>query len=231
MRTRRIGLLGGMSWESTLEYYRLINERTAARLGGNYTAEVLLWSFNFGDILDLLAQDRSAEVGKQIEAGARGLAALGAELLVICTNSGHARAHALQEAAGIPVVHIADAVGAEMRRRGIRKAGLLGTIATMQGAFYRDHLLANWDIETTVPSQAVQERVHQIAIEEIACGKRLESSKQDLVNIANGLCRDGVILGCTELPLLVTQQDVNVPVFNTLSLHVDAIVERAIVEG
>ncbi len=228
MRTKRIGLLGGMSWESTLEYYRLINERTGARLGGNSTAEILLWSFNFGQILELLAQERSAEVGEQIAAGARGLADLGAELLVICTNSGHARAHALQEAAGIPVVHIADAVGAEMRRRGIQKAGLLGTIATMQGTFYREHLLKNWDIETVVPSPDVQARVHHIAIEEIACGKRLEKSRRDLANIANNLCSDGVILGCTELPLLVTQQDVSVPVLNTLGLHVDAIVERAI---
>ncbi len=230
MRAKRIGLLGGMSWESTLEYYRLINERTAARLGGNYTAEILLWSFNFGEILELLAQERSAEVGEKIATGARGLADLGAELLVICTNSGHARAYALQEAAGIPVVHIADAVGAEMRRRGIQKAGLLGTIATMQGTFYKEHLLKNWDIETVVPSPEVQARVHRIAIEEIACGKRLESSRRDLANIANDLCSDGVILGCTELPLLVTQQDVSVPVLNTLGLHVDAIVERAIIE-
>ncbi len=231
MPTKRIGLLGGMSWESTLEYYRLINERTGARLGGNFTAEILLWSFNFGEILELLAQERSAEVGEKIATGARGLASLGAELLVICTNSGHARAHALQEAAGIPVVHIADAVGAEMRRRGIQKAGLLGTIATMQGTFYKEHLLKNWDIETVVPSPDVQARVHQIAIEEISCGKRLESSRRELADVVNNLCSDGVILGCTELPLLVTQQDVNVPVLNTLSLHVDAIVERATIEG
>jgi aspartate racemase len=228
IRAKRIGLLGGTSWESTLEYYRLINQRTGAVMGGNYTAELLLWSFDFGEVLDLLASDSASRVGAQFEAAAKGLAGLGAELLVICSNTGHQRADLLEAAAGIPVVHIADAVGAEIRRRGCSKAGLLGTLATMQGTFYKDRLRQRWGVETVVPSPEVQARVHEIAIMEVSRGKKDDGSRRELIGIVNGLCAEGVILGCTELPLLVCQDNVQVPVFDTLSLHVDAIVERAL---
>ncbi len=228
IRAMRIGLLGGTSWESTLEYYRLINQRTGAAMGGNYTAEILLWSFDFGEVLDLVANGNADSVLAQFKAAARGLAELGAELLVICSNTGHQRADLLEAAAGIPVVHIADAVGAEIKRRGGSKAGLLGTLATMQGTFYKDRLRQRWGVETVVPSPEIQARVHDIAIMEVAQGKRDEKSRQELVGIVNGLCADGVILGCTELPLLVRQDHVAVPVFDTLRLHVDAIVGRAL---
>ncbi|HTR84758.1 MAG TPA: amino acid racemase [Reyranella sp.] len=227
-RAKRIGLIGGTSWESTLEYYRLINRRSAAVLGGDHTAEILLWSLDFGEVLALKRRGAFAALARQFRDAACGLVEQGAELLAICSNAGHQRADDIAGAVPVPLVHIVDAVGAELRRRGVSEVGLLGTLDTMQGGFYRDKLRRDWTIEVCVPAPGVQARVHAIAVEEVARGVRAEGSRRELAAIIDGLCPAGVVLGCTELPLLVAPQDARVPVFDSLALHVDAIVAHAI---
>jgi aspartate racemase len=227
---KRLGLLGGTSWESTIEYYRLINQRSAAILGGNSTVELLLWSFDFGEILDYKARSDGAKIAEMFSGAARSLAAMGADLLVICSNTGHQRAEELQAAAKIPIVHIADACGEAIRLRQFDRVGLLGTLDTMEGSFYREKL-RKFGLEVIVPEKKTRDRVHEIAIDEISQGKRLDSSRIELLGIVDQLKlqgAQGVILGCTELPLLVSQTDTSMPLFDTLSLHVDEIIRRAL---
>jgi aspartate racemase len=227
---KRLGLLGGTSWESTIEYYRLINQRSAAILGGNSTVELLLWSFDFGEILDYKARSDGAKIAEMFSKAAHGLAAMGAELLVICSNTGHQRAQELQEATKIPVVHIADACGEAIRVRQLDRVGLLGTLDTMEGSFYSEKL-KKFGLDVVVPGKKARNRVHEIAIDEISQGKRLDGSRIELLAVVDELKlqgAQGVILGCTELPLLVCQTDTSMPLFDTLSLHVDEIVRRAL---
>jgi aspartate racemase len=230
-QVKRVGLIGGTSWESTLEYYRLINQRSGAALGGDRTAEILLWSLDFGAVLELKARGDFAQLAVMFRSAARGLAALGAELLVICSNTGHLRAPDTEAAVAVPLVHIVDAVGVAIRRQGLGRVALLGTLETMRSTFYRDRLREAWNVETVVPEPKIQARVHEIAILEVARGRRSNASRAELIQIIGELCpgaAGGVILGCTELPLLVSNEDVEVPLFDSLSLHVDAIVERAL---
>jgi aspartate racemase len=230
-RMKRVGLIGGTSWESTLEYYRLINQRSGAALGGDRTAEILLWSLDFGAVRELKARGDFAALAVMFRSAARGLTALGAELLVICSNTGHLRAPDIEAAVAVPLAHIVDAVGVAIRRQGLGKVALLGTLETMRSTFYRDRLRQAWDIETVVPALDIQARVHEIAILEVARGQRSDESRAELVRIIEDLCpgtAGGAVLGCTELPLLVSQGDVEVPLFDSLSLHVDAIVARAL---
>jgi aspartate racemase len=227
---KRLGLLGGTSWESTVEYYRLINQRSAAILGGNSTVELLLWSFDFGEILDYKARSEGAKIAEMFSNAAHGLAAMGADLLVICSNTGHQRAEELQEATKIPVVHIADACGEAIRVRQLDRVGLLGTLDTMEGSFYSERL-KKFGLDVVVPEKKARNRIHEIAIDEISQGKRLDGSRIELLAAMDELKlqgAQGVILGCTELPLLVVQTDTSMPLFDTLSLHVDEIVRRAL---
>jgi aspartate racemase len=226
----RLGLLGGTSWESTLEYYRRINEATNRILGGLSTAEMIIWSFDFGAVWALKERGDSAGIARMFDDAARHLAAGGAELLVICSNAGHLRADAVAAASRLPVVHIVDAAGAALQRIGARRAGLLGTLDTMQGEYYRARLRERFAVETLVPDEAAQQRVHAIAIEEVARGRRLPGSTDELARIVEDLARQGadaVILGCTELPLVAPRSATPVPLLDTIALHVEAIVERA----
>ncbi len=228
-RMARLGLLGGTSWESTLEYYRRLNVETNRRLGGLRTAEMLLWSFDFGAVWDRKQHGDGAAIERMFVDAARKLAAAGAEMIVICSNAGHQRADAVAAATGLPLVHIVDAVGAGLRRLNAKRAGLLGTLDTMRGEYFRERLKSCFGIDVIVPDAVRQERVHAIAIEEMARGMRLESSRNELGEITDELAAQGataVILGCTELPLIAPEH-ARVPLIDTIAVHVEAIVDAA----
>jgi aspartate racemase len=231
---KRIGLIGGTSWESTLQYYRLVNQLSNRSLGGLDTAEVLLHSLNFGEVL----RDKEASRGAPNDARndarfvgtARALVAQGADLLAICSNTGHRRAELVQAAVDVPLVHIADATARAIRAAGMQCVALAGTLDTMEAGFYVDRMKVMWGITVLVPERPDRERVHSIALDEIAKGRRLEGSKADLARILRGLVHAGAqaaVLGCTELPLLLCQDDVPFPVFDTMTLHVEEILRQA----
>jgi len=226
-----IGLIGGMSWNSTLEYYRLINEGVSHRLGRFHSARLVLYSLDFEDIE--LAQhearwDDATDI--LVKAGA-GLKQAGADFLVICTNTMHKVADLVAERTDLPLLHIGDAVGNAITERGLNKVGLLGTRFVMEEHFYRDRLEKCFGIEVLVPSEAEQNVVDRLIYEELCQGKIIDTSRRACLNIIEGLTgrgAEGIILGCTELPLLIRPADVSVPVFDTTQLHAEAAVERAL---
>ena len=222
---RTLGLLGGMSWESTLLYYRLLNEGVKARMGGLRSAPLLLWSFDFGPVAERQAAGDWDALGRELGEAGRRLEAAGAEALLICTNTMH-RLHAeVEEAAGVPAIHIADAAGAALRRAGCRHPALLGTRFTMEGAFYRGRLVERHGIEALVPDEPGRTLVHDVIYDELCRGIIQPRSKEGYLEVIERLRAegaDGVILGCTEITLLIGQSDTDLPVFDTTALHAEA---------
>ncbi len=225
---RMLGLLGGMSWESTLLYYRLLNEGVKARLGGLHSAPLLLWSLDFAPVAEGQAAGEWDALGRKLGGAGRRLAQAGAEALLICSNTMH-RLHAEIEAtAGVPAIHIADATGAALRRAGRRRPALLGTRFTMEGAFYRARLAERHGVEALVPDEAGRTLVHEIIYEELCRGIIRSESKAAYLEVIGRLRAEGadsVILGCTEVTLLVGQLDTDLPVFDTTAIHAQAGVE------
>jgi aspartate racemase len=228
---RTIGLLGGMSWESSLEYYRLINQAVKARLGGLHSAQCLMYSFDFAEIEALqMAGDWDAATARMI-AAAQALARGGAECVVICTNTMHRMADAVQAAIDIPLLHIADATAAAIQREGLADVGLLGTRFTMEEDFYRGRLEARHGLRVLVPEAADREAVHRIIYEELVVGAIHESSRQRYQAVIAALAArgaGGVILGCTEIGLLIRPEHSAIPVFDTTELHALAAVDWAL---
>jgi aspartate racemase len=228
---RTLGLIGGMSWESSAQYYRLINEGVRDARGPTASAQCLLWSFDFAEIEALQhAGDWGALEAKMCDAGQR-LAGAGAEALVICTNTMHLMAGAVEAAAGIPLLHIADPTGAAVKAAGIGKVGLLGTAFTMERGFYKDRLAARHGLDVLVPEAEDRAIVHQIIYEELVAGVVREESREAYRGVIERLIErgaQGVILGCTEIMLLVGQGDSAVPLFDTTSLHAQAAVDLAL---
>jgi aspartate racemase len=227
---KRIGLIGGTSWESTLEYYRLLNQLSNRRLGGLDTAEVLLHSLNFGEVLRDKDAGRGERNDERYVQAARALVAQGAGVLAICSNTGHRRADLVEAAVQVPLVHIADATAQAILAAGMRCVGLAGTLDTMEGGFYVDRMKAKWGISVLVPDRPRRERVHSIALDEIAKGHRLPASKAELKGILQDMMdagAQGAVLGCTELPLLLGQDDVSFCVFDTMTLHVHELLRQA----
>ena len=228
---KTIGLIGGMSWESTAVYYRLLNEIVRARLGGLHSAELLLWSFDFHDIEACQAAGRWDQATALMVEAARRLERGGAELLLICTNTMHKMAPAVQAAVSIPLLHIADATAAPIRQRGLDTVGLLATAYTMEQDFYRGRLTADHGLEVLVPDAAGRKVVHDIIYDELCRGViRPESKARTQEVIAELLAQgaQGVILGCTEVGLLIQDGDVPAPVFDTTRLHAEAAVDAAL---
>lgn len=228
---KTIGLIGGMSWESTLPYYRLINEGIKQRLGGLHSARVVLYSVDFHDIERLQHDGRWDEAGALLAAAALSLQAAGADFLVLCTNTMHKVAPAIETAVTIPLLHIADPTAAAVRQAGIHTVGLLGTRFTMEENFYRGRLEAQHGLKVVIPDTADRDVVHRVIYDELCLGVTRDASRaayRDIIGrlIAQGAA--GIILGCTEIGLLVKTEDAPVPLFDTTALHAASAVEFAL---
>ncbi|MGE4532851.1 aspartate/glutamate racemase family protein [Halomonas sp.] len=227
---KTIGLIGGMSWESTQTYYRLINQGVKARLGGLHSARLVLYSVDFAEIEALQRRGDWAATTQILGEAARSLAAAGADFLVLCTNTMHKVAPQLEQAVDIPLLHIADATVNELHWQGVTRVGLLGTRFTMEQAFYRERLEAQ-GIEVLIPDAAQRERVHAVIYDELCRGEIRADSKADYLEIVASLAgqgAQGVILGCTEIGLLIHADDTEVPLFDTTAIHAEQAVEAAL---
>jgi len=227
-----IGLLGGMSWESTLPYYRIINQTVATRLGGLHSARLVLWSVDFDGIAARQKAGEWAEAGSDLAAAARTLKVAGADFLVLCTNTMHKVAPAI-ESAGVPLLHIVDPTGEAIAAAGLRRVGLLGTRFTMEDGFFRDRLREVHGIESLVPDAEGRAAVHRIIYDELCRGIVLEASRSAYRTVIADLVAagaEGVILGCTEIMLLVGEGDSPVPVFDTTGLHARAAAFRSLAD-
>lgn len=228
---KTIGLLGGMSWESTLEYYRIINQTVKARLGGSHSAQCLLYSVDFAEIEAHQHAGEWEALTELMIYAVRRLERGGADGLVICTNTMHRMADDIQAASSLPLLHIADATAEAVNKAGLHTVGLLGTRFTMEGDFYRGKLEREHGLVVLVPNQAGREAVHRIIYDELILGIIREDSRQVYLDVITELVArgvQGVILGCTEIPLLVRQSDVAIPVFDTTAIHAQAAVEWAL---
>jgi aspartate racemase len=228
---RMIGLIGGMSWESSAEYYRLLNQGVRARLGPTASARCLLWSFDFAEIEALQhAGDWSRLTERMVDA-ARRLEAAGADVLLICTNTMHLMAGEVQSAVAIPLIHIADPTAARIVAAGLRKVGLLGTAFTMEQDFYKGRLRDAFGLEVIVPGEEDRATVHRIIYDELVAGRIEPSSRaayRAVIARLVGAGAQAVILGCTEIMMLVGEEDSPVPIFDTTAIHAAAALDQAL---
>ena len=230
---KTIGLLGGMSWESTIPYYRLINQRIGKRLGALHSAEIVLYSVDFEPIEQLQHAGRWDETAEILLRAAKSVEGAGADLLIICTNTMHKVYEDVAAGIGIPMLHIADATAEAIAETGLKTVGLLGTRFTMEQDFYRGRLETLHGLEVLVPDAPDREIVHRVIYEELCHGKILDDSRQEYARIISGLVdrgAEGVILGCTEIGLLVGPKDVSVPVFDTAAIHASATADMALTD-
>lgn len=224
---KKIGLLGGLSPESTIEYYRIINCEVRKVFGGCSSAELIIESFNFGEIAKLQFEDKWDVLADKLSFAAKKLERAGAEYIVICTNLMHKVAPAVQASVSVPLIHIVDSVARQIKKQKISKVGLLGTIFTMEEDFYSKKLLENYGIETIIPQKQDREEVSRVIYEELCCGIINEKSRKKYLEIIDKMRADGaqgVILGCTEIPLMI--QDASIPVFNTTQIHAMDVVDK-----
>jgi aspartate racemase len=227
---RTIGLIGGMSWESSAEYYRIINRTVRERLGPLRSADVLMYSLDFGTIERLQHESRWDEAGAALAGAARRLHGGGAECIVLCTNTMHKVAAQIEAATDLPFLHIADPTGAAARRHGARVVGLLGTRFTMEQDFYRKRLEQRYGLQVLVPEAPERAAVHRIIYQELCAGRIVEASRQYYRTVIRQLISSGaeaLIFGCTEIMLLLSQSDCPVPVLDTTTLHALAAVDFA----
>ncbi|WP_318389751.1 aspartate/glutamate racemase [Enterobacter sp.] len=225
---KTIGLLGGMSWESTIPYYRLINEGVKARLGGLHSASLLLHSVDFHEIEACQSSGDWHKAGVILADAAAGLEQAGAQGIVLCTNTMHKVAEQIEARCSVPFLHIADATGKAIEAAGLNKVALLGTRYTMEQDFYRGRLAEVNGIATTIPDEADRERVNQIIFEELCLGTFSDLSRQYFINLIERMAEQGaqgVIFGCTEIGLLVLEDRCQIPVFDTAALHAADVVE------
>jgi aspartate racemase len=226
-----LGLIGGMSWESTARYYRLINEAAKARLGGLHSARLLLWSFDFAPIAERQAAGDWCELELMMKDAARRVVSAGADAIVICTNTMHKLYEEVQSAVDVPILHIADVTAAAMKQKGCVRPMLLATRYTMEQPFYLGRLAKAHGIEAMVPDEAGKTAVHRIIYEELCRGiVKPESKAVYLAEIDKLLCQgaDSIILGCTEVGMLIGQQDVGIPAFDTTEIHAHAALDYAL---
>lgn len=222
---KTIGLIGGMSWESTALYYREINEAVKERLGGLHSARLVLVSLDFHDVERLQQAGDWEAAGRLLADAARSLEAAGADFLVLCTNTMHRVADEIEGAVRIPLLHIADPTAEAIRAAGLSRVGLLGTRFTMEQDFYRERLRGRHGIDVLVPGEADREIVHRVIYDELCVGRVLDTSRAEYRRILGSLAAEGaeaVILGCTEITMLVGSADSPVPLFDTTSLHARA---------
>jgi aspartate racemase len=225
---KTLGLIGGMSWESTVPYYRLINEGVKARMGGLHSARLVLYSVDFAEIEALQRAGQWHEAGQLLAQAAQALQAAGAQGLMLCTNTMHKVADAITSAVDLPLIHIADATAQAVQMAGVHQVGLLGTRFTMEQDFYKARLQSAHGLEVLVPSPSDRDEVHRIIYEELCLGQVHDASRDVYRRVMDALVPDGaqgIILGCTEIGLLVSAQDSTVPLFDTTALHAQAAVD------
>jgi len=228
---KTIGLIGGMSWESSLEYYRILNETAKAKLGGLHSAKCILYSVDFAEIEALQHQDRWAEAAQLMVAAGQSLERAGAEFLVLCSNTMHKLAGEIESNVGIPLLHIADATAQKVKAAGLRQIGLLGTRFTMEQDFYKGRLIDRHGLAVITPDEAERGTVHRVIYEELCLGIVNQKSREQYIRIMEGLVQagaQGIVLGCTEIELLVHEADSPVPLFPTTQIHAVAAVEYAL---
>ncbi len=228
---KTIGVIGGMSWESTVSYYQLLNKAVNQAKGGFHSAKLILNSVDFAEIEQLQRGGEWDKTAVILGEAAQSLERAGADFILIATNTMHIVASQVEEAVNVPLIHIADATGAQLVKQGITKVGLLGTAFTMEQAFYKQRLTDKFGIEVIVPNGVQRKLVHNIIYDELCKGQISSRSRNDYQSIIEELSENGaqgVILGCTEIGLLIKQEDTNVPLFDTTKLHVEAAVHEAL---
>lgn len=230
---KTIGLIGGMSWKSSIEYYRIINEAVKAQLGGFHSAKSIMYSVNFAEIEILQHQNRWKEAGDLLVVAAQSLERAGADFVVICTNTMHKLADAIELNIQVPLLHIADATAEKIQSSGIKNIGLLGTRFTMEQDFYRGRLIDKHGLEVLIPNEDDRQVVHQVIYQELCLGIINLESRKKYIEIVNSLIEsgaEGIILGCTEIELLIGAKHTAVPLFPTTRIHAEAAVQRAILD-
>jgi len=228
---KTIGLIGGMSWESSIEYYRIINEAVRGNLGGLHSAKCMMVSVDFAEIEPLQHQGKWNEATEILIAAARAVEAGGADFVLFCTNTMHKVADEVQKHLRIPILHIADATAQTIKAAGLKKVGLLGTRFTMEEHFYKGRLSQKHNLEIVIPGEEEREVVHRIIYDELCMGETKPSSKMKYLDIMERLAKEGaegIILGCTEIGLLVKKEECRVPLFDTTRIHALAAVEYAL---
>ena len=228
---KTIGLLGGMSWESTALYYEIINKEVQKRLGSLHSAKVAMYSVDFEEIERLQHSGDWDKLGKILAEYAQNIKSAGADFLVICTNTMHKVAPQIESVADIPIVHIADATAKELIKDGIKKVGLLGTAFTMEQDFYKSRLQEKFNLEVLTPAREDRELVHKVIYDELCLGNCKDSSKQEYLRVIDDLAKrgaEGIILGCTEIGLLVKQNDTKVKLYDTTAIHAKVAVDYAL---
>ena len=228
---KTIGLIGGMSWESSIEYYRIINETVRDRLGGLHSAKSIMVSVNFAEIEILQREGKWDEAASILITAAQGIERGGGDFVVICTNTMHKLADEVEQHIQIPLLHIADATARRIKSEGLSKVGLLGTRFTMEEAFYKDRLIEKHGLEVVIPNESEREIVHRVIYDELCLGEIRQASREHYVRIMEHLVEHGakgIILGCTEISLLVDREDSSVPLFDTTQVHAEAAVDYAL---
>ena len=228
---KTIGLIGGMSWESSLEYYRIINETVKERLGGLHSAECVMYSVDFAPIEVLQQQGRWREAAQYLVEVAQNVEKAGADFVVLCTNTMHKVADDIQANISIPMLHIADATAQKVKMAGLKTIGLLGTRFTMEEDFYKSRLSQKYDLTVLIPDDEEREIVHRVIYDELVLGNIKPESQAHYLQIMKRLVQagaEGIILGCTEIGLLVHDEDSHVPLFDTTRIHAVAAVEYAL---
>lgn len=228
---KTIGLIGGMSWESSIEYYRIINETVRAKLGGLHSARSMMYSVDFAEVEALQRQEKWDEATALLVDAATSLENGGADFVIICTNTMHKVADEVQEHIRVPLLHIADATAETIKAHGLKKIGLLGTRFTMEEDFYTGRLVERHGLEVVIPTEEEREIIHRIIYDELCMGEIRESSREQYVSIMEHLIEngaEGIVLGCTEIGLLVRDKDCRVPLFDTTEIHAVAAVEHAL---
>jgi aspartate racemase len=229
-----IGFIGGMSWESSAEYYRIVNQEVRARLGGVHSAKCLMWSMDFGEIERLQHDGDWSSLTAQMVAASQNLERGGADFIVVCTNTMHRMADDVAAVVSIPLLHIADPTAEKIKAAGLSKVGLLGTAFTMEQDFYKGRLVSNFGLDVLIPEDADRKTVHEIIYTELVAGEVNEISRERYRQVIRRLVERGaqaIILGCTEIMLLISQDDSPVPVFDTTKLHVLAAVDMALADA
>lgn len=226
---KTIGLIGGLSWESTALYYQILNKEVSKRLGGKHSAKIRMYSFDFDEIDRFLQEDNFVAIENRLVEESQELERSGADLLMLCANTAHKWAKQVQSNVSIPVLHIAEATAQKINSLGLKHVLLLGTKYTMEEDFIKGKLRSDFKIQVSVPEKENIQKIHKIIFEELIVGDFKESSKETLLDIIHSFSEiEGVILGCTELPLIIKSEDTELPLFDTTELHAKAAVDFAL---